>query len=286
MNETNSNRAGQILAALGKSVAYLLLFLGSQVLVSFAFTMAITLIIGARTGAVNPLLVTLELYDYLIHISMISNLLVLAVLLVFFLARRRRPLQEVGLHPVPGRAAAGAVGAAPLLYAVITLALSLLPTAWLQDYSQASAPLSNTGTLPFLSVALVAPVVEEVIFRGLIQSRLARALPGWPAVLLSALAFALCHGQPVWMGYAFLLGLVLGIMAWRAGSILPSVITHVVFNAIGQVLVLPGLSQLNGLVVLAVLLLAGLALCLLARRGLALLFLPSQPNEKEADPHV
>ena len=288
MNETHSNRAGQILTALGKSVAYLLLFLGSQVLVSFAFTMAITLIIGARTGAVNPLLVTLELYDYLIHISMISNLLVLAVLLVFFLARRRRPLQEVGLRPVPGQAAAGAAGAAPLLYAVITLALSLLPTTWLQDYSQASAPLSNTGVLPFLSVALVAPVVEEVIFRGLIQSRLARALPGWPAVLLSALAFALCHGQPVWMGYAFLLGLVLGIMAWRAGSILPSVITHVVFNAIGQVLVLPGLAQLNGLVVLAVLLLAGLTLCLLARRGLALLFLPSQPNEnkKEADPHV
>lgn len=286
MNQTNPSRAGQILAALGKSVAYLLLFLGSQVLVSFAFTMAITLVTAARTGAVNPLLVTLELYDYLIHISLISNLLVLAVLLVFFLARRRRPLQEVGLSPVPGRAAAGAAGIAPLLYAVITLALSLLPTAWRADYSQAAAPLNNTGVLPFLSVALVAPVVEEVIFRGLIQSRLARALPGWPAVLLSSLAFALCHGQPVWMGYAFLLGLVLGIMAWRAGSILPSVITHVVFNAIGQVLVLPGLAQLNGLVVLAVLLLAGLALCLLTRRGLALLFLPSQPNKKEADPYA
>lgn len=123
-----------------------------------------------------------------------------------------------------------------------------------------------------------------MIFRGLIQSRLAHALPGWPAVVLSALLFALCHGQPVWMGYAFVLGMVLGIMAWRADSILPSILTHIVFNAIGQVLSLPQFEQANGLVILAVLAAAGAVACLLTRRGLAHLFLPS--SEKESDPNV
>ena len=221
---------------------------------------------------------------YVTPIALASNLFTLVFLLLFFPLRRKNPLREFQLQPIPPLAAAGAVSIAPVLYGAVTLVLSLLPAAWMADYAQASAALNDTGLLPFLSVALAAPVVEEVIFRGLIQSRLAHALPGWPAVVLSALLFALCHGQPVWMGYAFVLGMVLGIMAWRTGSILPSILTHIVFNAIGQVLSLPQLAQADGLLVIAVLLFVGITACLLTRKGLARLFLSS--SEKESDPNV
>lgn len=284
MNETNSSRAVQILTALGKAVAYLALFLGSQTLVALCFSISAALTVILETGTMDLLQMVELLTSYALPMTLISNLITLAFLLLFFLIRRKHPLQEFQLRPVSALAAAGAVSAAPLLYAVVTLVLALLPAAWMADYAQASVALSNTGLLPFLSVALVAPVTEEVVFRGLIQSRLARALPGWPAVALSALLFALCHGQPVWMGYAFVLGLVLGLMAWRTGSILPSVLTHIVFNAIGQILTLPQLAQANGLTVLAVLVLVGAAACLLTRKGLIQLFFPS--SEKESDTNV
>ena len=284
MNESHSNRAIQILASLGKAIAYLALFLGSQALVSTGFSIAAALTVIVETGSLDLFQMLEVLMAYVTPITLASNLFTLVFLLLFFPLRRKNPLREFQLQPIPPLAAAGAVSIAPVLYGVVTLVLSLLPAAWMADYAQASAALNDTGLLPFLSVALAAPVVEEVIFRGLIQSRLAHALPGWPAVVLSALLFALCHGQPVWMGYAFVLGMVLGIMAWRTGSILPSILTHIVFNAIGQVLSLPQLAQADGLLVIAVLLLVGITACLLTRKGLARLFLSS--SEKESDPNV
>lgn len=284
MNESHSNRAIQILASLGKAIAYLALFLGSQALVSTGFSIAAALTVIVETGSLDLFQMLEVLMAYVTPITLASNLFTLVFLLLFFPLRRKNPLREFQLQPIPPLAAAGAVSIAPVLYGVVTLVLSLLPAAWMADYAQASAALNDTGLLPFLSVALAAPVVEEVIFRGLIQSRLALALPGWPAVVLSALLFALCHGQPVWMGYAFVLGMVLGIMAWRTGSILPSILTHIVFNAIGQVLSLPQLAQADGLLVIAVLLFVGITACLLTRKGLARLFLSS--SEKESDPNV
>lgn len=284
MNESHSNRAIQILASLGKAIAYLTLFLGSQALVSTGFSIAAALTVIVETGSLDLFQMLEVLMAYVTPITLASNLFTLVFLLLFFPLRRKNPLREFQLQPIPPLAAAGAVSIAPVLYGAVTLVLSLLPAAWMADYAQASAALNDTGLLPFLSVALAAPVVEEVIFRGLIQSRLAHALPGWPAVVLSALLFALCHGQPVWMGYAFVLGMVLGIMAWRTGSILPSILTHIVFNAIGQVLSLPQLAQADGLLVIAVLLLIGIVACLLTRKGLARLFLSS--SEKESDPNV
>ena len=284
MNESHSNRAIQILASLGKAIAYLALFLGSQALVSTGFSIAAALTVIVETGSLDLFQMLEVLMAYVTPITLASNLFTLVFLLLFFPLRRKNPLREFQLRPVPSLAAAGAVSLAPLLYAAVTLALSLLPAAWMEDYIQASSTLDGTGLIPFLAIALAAPLAEEVIFRGLIQSRLAHALPGWPAVVLSALLFALCHGQPVWMGYAFVLGMVLGIMAWRTGSILPSILTHIVFNAIGQVLSLPQLAQADGLLVIAVLLLVGITACLLTRKGLARLFLSS--SEKESDPNV
>lgn len=286
-NSPYADRLTQVVAAIAKALAYLALFLGSQILVAVCFSVAVMFSVILETGTMDLLQATGLLFSYAAQMTLISNLFILAFLTIFFFARKKQVFQQIQLRPVPAPAAAGGAAVAPLLYAVVTLVLAFLPASWLADYEQAAAPLNGTGVLPFLSIALVAPVTEEVVFRGLIQSRLARALPGWPAVLLSSLLFALCHGQPVWMGYAFVLGLVLGMMAWHAGSILPGILLHLVFNTIGQILTLPPLAQADGLAVLLALLAIGAVLCLAARKGLAILFVPNTPSDrKEHDPHV
>ena len=53
-------------------------------------------------------------------------------------------------------------------------------------------------------------------------------------LLVTALAFGVCHGQIVWIAYAFVLGTIFGFMALRARSIWPSLTAHLIFNGIGH----------------------------------------------------
>jgi len=97
----------------------------------------------------------------------------------------------------------------------------------------------------FVSAAVVAPILEEGIFRGLMQTVILNVLgrsQRWAVVVVSALIFSLVHvGQP-WqvLPGLFVLGVVLGWLYERTGSLLPSIIVHAGFNAfnIGLVLML------------------------------------------------
>ena len=129
-------------------------------------------------------------------------------------------------------------------------------------------------------MVFVAPVLEEFIFRGLVMTRLARAMPGWLAVLLSAAVFGVCHGELVWFCYAFLLGAFFGFLDLRAGSVLPSILGHMAFNGIGQILTfVPETEEGTELVIaMGILLLAAVILPVVNRRGIFGLFRPA-PKE-------
>lgn len=224
--------AGAFFGSLGRALCYLLLFVLCQALTGAVYSLTISLYAMLNPAlAVDPIELTYACTD---QISLISGLATLVLLTAFFLLRRKHPLREVGLRAVHGRYVFTALAIAPLLYAAVSFVLGLLPEAWLADYAEASAALNQESLLMVLATVLVAPVVEEIIFRGLVLSRMARVLPGWLAVLLSALLFGVCHGQIVWMAYAFLLGVLFGFLALRSESIWPSLCAHIVFNGIGQ----------------------------------------------------
>ena len=164
-----------------------------------------------------------------------SGLLTIAAVLLFYLIRRKKLEESLWLRRVEGPGLLAGAALAPALYLGITLAMMALPEAWMDSYAEASAGVGDGGVGGVIAVVLVAPVVEEFIFRGLMMTRLARAMPGWLAAALSAAVFGACHGHPVWFAYAFALGVVFGLMDLRLGSIWPSILAHLVFNAIGQV---------------------------------------------------
>jgi|GEM_PF-760969 len=84
---------------------------------------------------------------------------------------------------------------------------------------------------------LMGPLLEEVVFRGLLQTLLIDTLGRrfrWTAVLIAAAVFALIHAGAVsWHGWPglFVLGLVLGWLYERTGSLLPCYLAHALFNA-------------------------------------------------------
>lgn len=80
-----------------------------------------------------------------------------------------------------------------------------------------------------IGVVLVAAIGEEVIFRGLIQQILERRFDILQAIVVTALIFGLIHPTP-WFLQVVFMGSLLGYIAWRANSVIPSMIIHAFHN--------------------------------------------------------
>lgn len=88
-----------------------------------------------------------------------------------------------------------------------------------------------------LYVAVLGPLVEEYIFRWKVLNRL-RSLGEKAAILYSALAFGLLHGNITQFLYAAFIGLILGYMAVKTGRLLYSCLLHIAINSWSVVLML------------------------------------------------
>ena len=88
----------------------------------------------------------------------------------------------------------------------------------------------------FLSVVIVGPVVEEILFRGLIYGALEKRFRVFGAILVSSFLFALVHLQVVYFIPIFCLGLVLGWARWKANSLGLPILIHVLNNGVALIL--------------------------------------------------
>lgn len=93
----------------------------------------------------------------------------------------------------------------------------------------------NTFFLILYSVIL-APICEELIFRGVTLSNARRVMPFWAANILQAALFGLFHGNVMQGFYAAALGLVLGFICEYGKSIYFSIGLHILFNFWGTVI--------------------------------------------------
>lgn len=84
----------------------------------------------------------------------------------------------------------------------------------------------------FLKVVIIAPVVEELIFRGIIMHGFMRNYPKFIAIFFSALLFALFHLNPWQFSATFILGLLLGWVMVRTRNIFLSILIHALNNFI------------------------------------------------------
>ena len=84
--------------------------------------------------------------------------------------------------------------------------------------------------LVFLLIALIPGVVEELLFRGYVQTRLLARLPAAAAILISSVLFAIAHMDPIHSLLVLPLGIWMGVVAWQAKSILPAMLCHIVNN--------------------------------------------------------
>ncbi len=86
-------------------------------------------------------------------------------------------------------------------------------------------------------VIVGAPVVEEIVYRGVVQPGLVASWGSSVGVILTAVLFAAIHMQPIEFPGLFAFALVLGWARHSTGTIGLSIATHMAFNATGLVLV-------------------------------------------------
>ena len=108
----------------------------------------------------------------------------------------------------------------------------------MQNYTKVMENLGsgNPSLFSVFYVVITAPIVEEMLMRGLCLVILRKEFPFWVANIIQAFYFGVIHLNLVQGIYAFLLGMVLGAVVKRYGTLKASMYLHFVINFSGQLL--------------------------------------------------
>ena len=205
-----------------KAFSYLFIFIGLQLVGGAIITTLWSLIAGNSDKTAAMLITTTGVIGLLT--------------IVIFLWTRYAEVSPTWLRTRPWTV---------LSWSVIAALGALIPSAWIQEQMPVLPNIAEQefGTIMgtpwgYLVIGLLAPLSEEIVLRGAILKELLKSekLSTWTAIAISALFFALVHMNPAQMPHAFLIGLLLGWMYYRTGSILPGVAYHWANNSVAYVM--------------------------------------------------
>jgi hypothetical protein len=120
----------------------------------------------------------------------------------------------------------------PALLLALTSVLQLLtllvpPSAWEESYF---SRMADGSVAAVLAVCVMAPLLEEMLFRGIVLRGFLRRYSRWQAIFMSALLFGAVHMNI----YQFVVGFVMGsVLAWlyeRTRSLIPCIALHAAYN--------------------------------------------------------
>ncbi len=104
-------------------------------------------------------------------------------------------------------------------------------------------PGAGEGILLVVGVVILAPIGEELLFRGYLMRILGARYGAKGAVLVTSALFALVHFNPASIVALFALGLVFGLLRIWTGSIFPSMLAHAIQNGASSAILLTGLAE-------------------------------------------
>lgn len=111
---------------------------------------------------------------------------------------------------------------------VIEPLLNLFPETYLDRLGNFMAA---GGWMMFTSI-VIAPIMEEILFRGILQDALMRKYGVFVGILIASAVFGIVHLIPQQVVNAFMIGIVLGYIYYRTGALLPVILIHCINNAI------------------------------------------------------
>lgn len=213
------------------AIGYMLIFLAIQVIALSLVQVVWRLVAGEAASQSSAVCTIVGLAAY----SLLS--------IVLFTWARWSPVSRNWMMTRPWDVLAWSVVAA-LGVVLPSLAVQELLPSWPEtiqrhiDEAEAQAALLMSTTGGYAVVCLLAPVAEELVFRGAILRTLLAWQPErrWLMIGLSALLFALAHMNPAQLLHPFAIGLLLGWMYARTGSVVPGIVFHWANNTVAYLL--------------------------------------------------
>jgi membrane protease YdiL (CAAX protease family) len=212
---------------------------GGDVLVVVLLSLACMAAMGGLVGREPPL-------DRLLAANLLATSVAAMLAIGWLVSRGATPADLGFVAGQPARDLRLALGGLALVLAPLLALAAALHT--LVPYEHQVVELLSGRRDPWVvglviaAAVVAAPLVEELFFRRILQGWLEARLPeadGAVAITISAAAFALAHyGQGLAYVPLFPLGLVLGFIARRTGSIVPCILLHALFNAVSVALLL------------------------------------------------
>jgi membrane protease YdiL (CAAX protease family) len=194
-------------------------------------------------GSANRILI---INTQLLVFGAIFSFLLIVFLLCFLILRARNPLDLFGLREVAWKqtlraACYGLVAALPAIYFIHTLSSQLMgqdaqPQPLLEFLAKQAG--LHDRLLLILTAIVLAPISEELIFRGYIFGVLRRYTGRWWAMAISALVFAAIHAHLPSLAGLFMLAVALTLVYESAGSLWAPILMHALFNGFTVILTL------------------------------------------------
>ncbi len=166
--------------------------------------------------------------------------LVIVLILPWLIRKNQISLSDIGLPRLPSWTDILLAPAGFVIYILLSTALIMLATQILPGFN--TNQVQNTGfghlslnfeyILAFITLVIVAPVAEEVLFRGYLFGRLKKYVPVWAAIIATSVLFGLVHGSWQVGIDTFSLSVILCLLREMSGSIWPSILLHMIKNSI------------------------------------------------------
>lgn len=227
----NRNKLVDILLAILKSVGFIGIWLGVQMVFIFGFTIVLAIL--------NPYMNSEEVLNMVNSLSMeltfATNIISLAIFILIYKIINKSFLNKIKADLPDKRSILpscilGVCGQFATLF-VLGMIIMFLPKSWIDSFEQTSDIIENANALmSFLVAVILAPIFEEILCRGLILNTLNKVMHKWVAIILSSAIFGIIHGNPIQFIYATALGILLGWIYTKTDSILIPILCHLAFN--------------------------------------------------------
>jgi membrane protease YdiL (CAAX protease family) len=205
----------------------LLLFFGAQILAAFM---------------VAPFLPYVPEKSVKLTVFIAANLFALAGLLSLGMRMLGFTWKDLGVKRVAAKYMAFVVPVF-VVYMLLSALFTVLATQLLSNFDADqvqelgfSATSTVTLVATFISLVLITPFLEEVIFRGVLFKGLRKRLPLWAAAFVTSIIFAVAHGQLNVAIDTFALSIFLCVLVEKSDSIWPAVALHMLKNGLAFVL--------------------------------------------------
>lgn len=224
MVSSRSEKAAKVIKGVTLASLYIILYLGLQLLMN-AVPTSMGLSDGEISNCVGLVSLTAAAAAYLIF-----------VVTLWLRGKKRREEYTISFPPI----------ADVLIAAVMSLGFRVLTSAYM-DWAESVEPLKRSienaeasydfnSMTPFallamlISMYVMAPIFEEILFRGIVMTELKRVMPAQAAIILQGILFGAAHITLVQSIFAAVYGIILGYVYNKTGNLTVTMAAHFVFN--------------------------------------------------------